>query len=152
MNRRIASLFVLLFSCGGGASSTSKTPAVDPLCRTAEQLAPGSRLAAATDGATPRYAVSVRGPGELVMAGFVNEHDAILLDAKTGETLSRTSTGSCSAKFIKLPTEAGGYGEYCVVFEPTKPKAYSTFDLGFQKEPHTPPTEAQAAEAAKMCK
>lgn len=120
---------------------------VDPVCRTADSIAPGTRLAAATDSATPRYAVKVQGPGELGFAGFVAEHDVTLIDLGTGQVATRTTSALCGATYLALPTESGGYGQYCVIVEPRDKKGYSTFDIDLAKEPHT----RSAAANAKAC-
>jgi hypothetical protein len=138
----------IIAACGG--PPPPKGPQPDPACAKPESLSPGSRLAASTDSATPKFALRVRGPGELALAGFVNPHEVTVYDLGTGAVASHTVVG-CTAKWVKLPTEAGGFGDYCVVIEPKKPKAYSTFDLGFTTEPHPPLTADQEADAAKLC-
>lgn len=132
----ILSLFLglALLACRG--SSPPKGDGLDPACRKAEGISPGTRLAAATDESAPRFAVKLRGPGEIGIAGFVHKHSVRIIDLGTGEVASQTSATSCKASYIPLPTEAGGYGEYCVLIEPLEPSGYSTFDLGFSSQPH----------------
>lgn len=122
---------------------------VDPICRTADTIAPGTRLAAATDSATPRFAVKLQAPGELAFAGFVKEHDVTLIDLGTGEIATRTTTTLCGASYLPLPTEAGGFGQYCVILEPRDKKGFSTFDIDLSKDPHTRNAEAGAKACGK---
>ncbi|MBX3232042.1 MAG: hypothetical protein KIT84_19995 [Labilithrix sp.] len=125
--------------------------AVDPACRKAEGISPGTRLAAATDDATPRFAIKVRGPGEIGLAGFIKKHSVTIIDLATSQVAAHATTEVCRASFVTLPTEAGGYGEYCVVIDPLEKQGYSTFDLGFSSQPHTAVDAGVSDPAADPC-
>lgn len=125
-----------------------KSDAVDPACTRAEAISPGTRLAAATDDTSPRFAVKVRGPGELAVAGFVHKHSVRIIDLGTTQIAAQATTNVCTPSYIALPTEAGGYGEYCVILEPLEKQGYSTFDLDFSNEKHE---QVPSDQAAKLC-
>lgn len=125
-----------------------KGDSLDPACRSAEHISPGTRLAAATDDASPRFAVKVRGPGELALAGFVHKHSVRILEIGSGQVASQATTNVCTPSYVPLPTPEGSYGEYCVLLEPLEKQGWSTFDLDFaaQKHEHLPDDQA-----AKLC-
>lgn len=139
----------LLVACGGGSGGEAKAPkkdSIEAVCQTAEAISVGTRLSAATDDTAPRFAVKVRGPGELALAGFLHVHNVSIIEMGSKQTVARTTARTCAASYVPLPTESGGYGEYCVVFEPIEVKGWSTFDLDFSKEPH--PRSPEASEKA----
>lgn len=142
----LALVGIVLVACR--ESTTPKADTVDPACKSAEALSPGTRLAAATDDASPRFAVKVRGPGELAVAGFVHKHSVRIIDLGTTQVASQATTNVCTPSYIPLPTESGGYGEYCVIVEPLAKQGYSTFDLDFSSQKHE---QVAAADAAKLC-
>ena len=139
-----SALFFVLAACGGGGGEAKapKKDSIEGVCQMAEAISVGTRLAAATDDTAPRFAVKVRGPGELALAGFLHVHNVSIIDMGTKQVAARATARTCAASYVPLPTESGGYGEYCVVFEPIEVKGWSTFDLDFSKEPHPRSTEA----------
>lgn len=139
-----SALLFLLAACGsgGGESKAPKKDSIEGICQTAESISVGTRLAAATDDSAPRFAVKVRGPGELALAGFLHVHNVSIIEMGSKQTVAKTTARTCAASYVPLPTESGGYGEYCVVFEPIEVKGWSTFDLDFSKDPHPRSTEA----------
>lgn len=147
MRTALAMLVGLLFiACKDPAPPKGDT--VDPVCRTAEHISPGTRLAAATDDASPRFAIKVRGPGELALAGFVHKHSVRIVDMGSSQVASQATTSVCTPNYVPLPTAEGGYGEYCVILEPLEKQGWSTFDLDFANQKHE---QVPADQAAKLC-
>jgi hypothetical protein len=136
MKRTLSVLFVAAFASLVACKQAEppKKDAANP-CKGAVDLSVGSRLAAATDESEPRFALHVRGSGELGFAGFVHGHSVKVFEAATGKIVAQAKTGVC-ASYVTLPTEPGGFGDYCVVLDPLEPNGYSTFDLAFTAEPH----------------
>lgn len=143
----LTALGLLVFACKEAAPPKNDVGG-DPACRTAEAISPGTRLAAATDDATPRFAVKVRGPGELAVAGFVHKHGIRIVDLGSHQVAAQATTNVCTPSYVALPTESGGYAEYCVILEPLEKQGYSTFDLDFSTQKHEPVASDQAA---KLC-
>ena len=148
MRRALSLAFVsfVLFACK--ESTPPKADKVDPACRSAEAISQGTRLAAATDDASPRFAVKVRGPGELALAGFVHKHSVRIIDLGSSEVAAQATTTVCTPSYVALPTPEGGFANYCVILEPLEKNGYSTFDLDFSGQKHE---QVPAEQAAKLC-